>query len=75
MSVVRIIHDHFCCIVDLPLRRTFGQRLAPRTLIVLLGTGTVAARPSSPKADGGASPLNLARLSRVAIARFRDEPS
>jgi len=39
------------------------------------GTGTAAARLSSPKSDGGASPLASECLSRCASARFRDEHS
>ncbi len=39
------------------------------------GTGTAAARLSSPKSDGGASPLAFARRSRLAAQRFCNEPS
>ena len=57
--------------------------LAARLVNVLLGTGALllSACPRSESngtgtaADGGASPQGSARLSRVAPARFRDEPS
>src|SRR2546422_457392 len=56
--------------------------LAVRSVNILLGTGALlpGACPRSEggtgtAADGGASPLASARLSRLATARFRDEPS
>ena len=88
--LARIIHDHFCCNrgfaaatsldavgtasrqAGSPLSRsTYCWGQAPFFLatvpVMSSGTGTAA--------DGGASPLASARLSRVTTARFLDEPS
>jgi len=65
------------------LRAAFGQRFAPRTLNLLLGTGALlfgactrlTDSGTGTAKDGGASPLGSARRSRDAAQGFRHEPS